>query len=61
MLGSEVEKATKFGLAKDGSGVGGECVDERNGGQQLTPVPPLQRPSVRFKPRSSSRATTTRT
>jgi hexokinase len=25
MLGSEVEKATKFGLAKDGSGVGGEC------------------------------------
>lgn len=22
MLGSEVEKATKFGLAKDGSGVG---------------------------------------
>jgi hypothetical protein len=25
MLGSDVEKATKFGLAKDGSGVGGEC------------------------------------
>lgn len=39
MLGSEVEKATKFGLAKDGSGVGGEYVDERNGGQQLTPQP----------------------
>lgn len=25
MLGSDVERATKFGLAKDGSGVGGEC------------------------------------
>jgi hypothetical protein len=25
MLGSDMEKATTFSLAKDGSGVGGEC------------------------------------